>query len=347
METISRPTDKFSGREISDVLRGSLDAEREADATKFEREMNVTAGAVERLEGWGLTNEQIVGLVEIGSAYEYADIVGKAEAIASRGVLLSRASSVGDTVVLPGLYDYDRRKEGQCGEIALKIIRDMRTTGWMLEANDRLEEKGMELLVPVFFNGLSRTHFNQPGMNHVWAGVGRLSDGPRDAVIVDGSFKELMTVEESGYKPNVELVNPTEFHDLSTSGAVSVGTITPNWRGEARIDYDRVFTLGITTDGSQAIALGYARMDHAGDVQPFLRADGASGTKLDKTYCYMNEGQVQWIGKEDILTSRSRDELESALAILGQVQARYDKTAADVFLATKTTINYRSWTSSL
>src|SRR5437762_2973843 len=96
-----------------------------------ERTCEVQPDAREQLERWGISEEHVDQLVRLSSRYEYADCLGKANQLAQRGGIFTRAADGTDAILLPDFFDIDQREGGQCVEIAAKVLRDMHATGWL------------------------------------------------------------------------------------------------------------------------------------------------------------------------------------------------------------------------
>ena len=205
----------------TDIRPESSDTQFSFSAEKLlpkpERQLEMSDAAHERLSEWGLSDARIAELAEMASQYEYANLRGKAKRIAETGGFLISAKG-NDHVVLPDIWDYPGdRKDGQCGEIAVKLIRGMNDSGWLDSLNDELNRASKIPLVPIFANGQSRTHFAQVDSNHVWTGLIQDGKSMDSGVVVDGSFLIVNNESETGYNPQHVIINPGVLYAAATA----------------------------------------------------------------------------------------------------------------------------------
>jgi hypothetical protein len=241
--------------------------------TTDRHEIRVTDEARDTLERWGLKDEHIEGLVGLAGEYEYANPVGKAEAIAERGGFVMTYSEL-HKVVLPDLYDYTgQRRDGQCGEIAVNVIGAMHDGGWLESVNQSLDARGHKPLQPLYMHGQSPEFFRFG--THIWAGlVPEGADPKTEGLVVDGSFGTIERSIDSDYR-TMGVIRDPEDAKRNTSAMVNVSKLT-HIGDDVRMYFEGAAVLGMTTDRSLSVGIGFARDDQE-HIAPFVRATDADG----------------------------------------------------------------------
>ncbi|HSX01257.1 MAG TPA: hypothetical protein VLF67_03350 [Candidatus Saccharimonas sp.] len=274
------------GQEWARQMRELVPEQRRPEQESDRREVRMMPEAMADLRRWGVSEEAAGRLLELTGAYEYGQVVEKTRAQVERGAYIR-----GDEVILPGLRDYTDRRGGQCGEIATKLLRDIKN-GWLAEVNRELVAAGRAPLEVSFVNGLSRRIFNQPNMNHCWVGLGPAGSMPEEMLVVDGSFREIAAMRESGNIVRDEARMPS-YRYTNTAGVVSMGAYEGIYGQVTLSSWGSTVTLGSSSDGKYALGLGFLRNRiNREEVVPWVRVLRPDGS--DATCMVMPSGQLQW-----------------------------------------------------
>lgn len=218
----------------------------------------VSEDARTQLEAWGCSDMSIEELSRIGGRYHYDNCLEKVEDIATRGGSIVRLQD-SEGVLLPDFYDFTGdRRNGQCGEIASKIYRDVQEE-WLPEAGD---------LTVQWIRGESRTHFKQ-GENHFWVGLGK--KGVKDIVALDGSFLEISKQGTNGYVM-AEHLGWLPNHNGGLDEAIPFGTMIYD-SDSFSTDIRYASVLGVTRDLAHVALLSFVidQTNLKGHIYPLIQ----------------------------------------------------------------------------
>ena len=315
---------KYSGANIASELQQAKGLDRSTQ--RQERPLEVMREGHDRMLQWGLSADRIGQLEEMTSSYEYANLVGRAERVVlNGGVLLN--DEAGDWVVLPNFFDYaGDRRDGQCGEIAAKLLVELHKSGWLEETNTTLKAGGRTSLMPWYCTGTSMTHFNRPGLRHTWTALALEDQDPAAAgLILDASFRRIDAFEKSEYKATHKQLDP-QFFTTPTATRCRLTKIESGESGRTEIT-----VLGLSQNGFYSVGLGFVQPPDDDRIVTVLGATAPNGVQVG---CHLSaQGEMVWDSGEIPVAAQYREELEQTLRSLSSFEIVRDQDMALRLLA--------------
>lgn len=299
--------------------------------TKFEADVvetplpptPITKEARIRLRRWGVPDEYIERLRVIMALWRYDRCPQKMARLVKNGAYLFKLYNCFEAVFIPDYFDKETRLDGQCGDIAAQLIRALNYSGFLAGLNASLAAKHQPRVIPVYSDGLSRTHFNTEGSKHIWAGLLQEGGDPEYQVVLDASFQEIANLEISGYKLSDSTLDPKSL-GADPGVAVVVSKLESGDQGPIIRDYTTII-LGVSYDKMYAYGLGFAKRAGEGRVHPFLSL--CRGEADSKKTCVMldKNGKDLWFGKTDDIDCDHLEELTLMLDQLRQLRVIADQ----------------------
>lgn len=255
----------------------------------------ITKEAKTRLRRWGVPDDFVERLRLMAALFRYDRCPQKIDRVARKGGYVFKPNKGGEVVILADYFDSEVRLDGQCGDIASQLIRALNYSGFLPGLNEVLTRKYLPKILPVHSVGLSRTHFNTEGSNHVWTGLIQEGADPKNQVVVDASFQEIANLEINGYELGEPTINPPSF-SVNKASVISVSRLIVD-ENEIALKGDFYATiLGISDDGRFAYGLGFARQSGAKKIYPFITLGREAGGPV-QTSCFLSdEGKYVWLG---------------------------------------------------
>lgn len=267
----------------------------------------VSEDARTQLEAWGCSDASIEELARIGGRYRYDNCLEKVEAIATRGGSIIRLQDT-EGVLLPEFYDFTGdRRNGQCGEIATKIYRDVQEE-WLPESGD---------LTVQWMRGEPRTHFKRQE-NHFWVGLGK--KGVKDIVTLDGSFLEISKQGANGYIMAEGLGVPPS-HRGGPDEAIPFGTMIYD-SDSLSADIKHASVLGVTRDLAHVALLSFVidQTNLEGRIYPIIEFRDAD-KKREAVMLQGSKGALV-CDPDRILSSAHIAEGRELVAVLAEMDLR-------------------------
>lgn len=255
----------------------------------------ITKEAKTRLRRWGVPDEFVEKLRLMASLFRYDRCPQKVDRVARRGGYVFKPNKGGEVVILADYFDSEVRLDGQCGDIASQLIRALNYSGFLASLNAVLTTSHRPKILPIYSVGLSRTHFNTEGSNHVWTGLIQEGTDPENQVVVDASFQEIANLEISGYKLGKPTINPPLF-SVEKAAVIFVSRLTIDENGIVlRGDFSAEI-LGTSYDGRFAYGLGFACQSGAKKIYPFITLVREAGESVPTSCFLSDEGKYVWLG---------------------------------------------------
>lgn len=310
------------------------------EALEARKLASLSAEARAKLEAWGATEEQIQQLQEIAGRYDYDKGMEKAQDIAGRGGYLTRTADGKEEVTMPGYYNHISGTYGTCGDIAARGITDLHSEGWLAAINHGRAEDDPDRIVPHLMCGRSREFFSNGDANHLWVGLGPANASPEELLIMDGSFREVETLEESAYVPKFSEPDPVGIEYFDTHGTASVSILTQNSNGVS-LPIEKVTALGISFDRTHTYNLGFARLGSAeGQISPFVDVRTPDG-EVASTCIVDGGGMPAWLGNPASLSDITRIETEVMVQALSTMKLEVNDEAATAAINKKSGLRFR------
>jgi hypothetical protein len=247
------------------------------------------------------------------------------EEIAQRGGIITKNPENGlEGILLPDFFDLSDRRNGQCSEIAAKVVRDLQTTGWLDQVNQGLDANAQ--LTPYLISGDAQKFFDPGKENHMWAGLGQENGQSNEIIAVDGSFQTISAGNEQGYKPYKVYENPRQysrdpdlfiqFGDLDYDTEKWAATLEPGVLISMTAERDYALCLSFTIDRSQ-----YEEI-----IRPIIMLSDQDG-ETNAVCNRQSGGQIVW-GNDDEISDAVRNEAEQALVLAENIPLKEDSAAA-------------------
>lgn len=287
----------------------------------------ITDEAKSRLLSWGATEDEIEILREITSSLHYGHCDKKAERLLKEPAYIYETDEGTEEVVIPNYFDSSDRGDGQCRDNAVQWIRLYNRTEAIEDLDENVEDS--VILDPVYMWGKSRTHFNKEESTHVWAGLLKRGDHIENAVIIDPSFQEMMTVEESGYEfdENSVIIKPDTLTDYQRSHAIPVGEYIEEENGTWSTYAYGDGILGSSNDRKFSYFFTFLKDTETGQIKPLVQAQNAEGIGI-KSLTYGRDDYMRISGEDESFTTDHLIELSAVLYYLKKISLVRDQDEA-------------------
>ena len=274
------------------------------------------------LKSWGVDSSVVSKLIDVASKYTYFEPLARLElllreplaTIEERDHYYKNGSWYFD-MNYPIGWDYRYEVEaGECSEVACRTINNPQTKQMMSGYSGKLRLVGL--------SGLSPTHFNVEGSQHIFLGL-MTEEMYRDKkyddmIIFDPAFRVFVPLNGSGYvvkdiidtsKQNKD--NGDWYTFMTTMHFV--GNIDENFKLEDYKDKDRGFVhvLGASNDGNYIYYLGYA-LEGENHLIPFVEL-GDENSNTVAIYILNSKGELNSNNKDLVLARDTGDTVVSLL----------------------------------
>ncbi|MDP3941544.1 MAG: hypothetical protein Q8Q49_04515 [bacterium] len=273
--------------------------------------VTVTPQAKNRLASWGLQDRTIEQLVSLTGSFDYS-----ARGNVSRIPRLYTHEIEGRPFILvPGIFDpYGTGPGGDCTSIASHFHFTAEVSGLA----DRIRDEATKDLLLTHTNGKSREFFAHS--HHVWntllpkknqeEKIGFLVD-PKEGVVFDGSFREISTIPENGYRTRQSIAVQTR----GVNGAVHADVMLVNaytaesgkLLGVPNFYKEPFPVLGISDSRQRVYSLKFGKTDRR--IIPLLASVEADSTTTQSYYLNVETGELCTLQK-DSQTLSPEDALE-------------------------------------
>jgi hypothetical protein len=316
----------FSGADLDFEFQQGRNLDGLMRTQDSRRPLEVMSEGHDRMTQWGLSLDQVGQLEQMTSNYEYANLTSRAERVAINGGIVMHDDEA-EYVVLPDFFDYaGDRRDGQCNEIAAKLLAELHESGWLRKTNTDLEAQGLTPLVPWHCMGMSLTHFNWPGLRHSWTALAPAGQDPAETgIILDASFRKIDAFEASGYTATDKKQDPS-FYIAPKAARCSV--TRPDSGVLPRMEST---VLGVTQDGFYSVGLSFVRPPDDDRIVTVLGATAPNGTPVA---CHLSSrDEIIWHDGHAPLAPVHREELEQILRSLSSIKFNHDEDEARRLLA--------------